>query len=299
MALVNIGLTVPQDLASSGDQGLNVAALKITVPADGTYKLLSMSMIVTTAGGASLRLGMYDDTGTQATQPRAPGNLLAQTGAQALVDGLNTLPVLVPTIITAGDRWINYNQSANVVWTQHDTHVQGNSLFYVAPFAPFDNPFTPGSANDSAIYPVYATFDFTPTPTGGGGGGRKKRDIRRTTLIRPDKRLRFEDWQAFSDYREEAQKLRAELAKPKPAPAKVAAAVERVRKVVVEVAPDYEFVSAKADAEAIKAGLDRAQKFLAEMAKEFVERKAREQEESDVIEAVTAHERHIIESLLH
>lgn len=287
MALVNIGLTVAQDLVSSGDQGLNVAGLKITVPTGGKYTLVSMSMIVTTAAG-SLRMGFYDDTGTQATQPRAPGNLLAETGAQVLVNGLNTLPVLAQRVISAGDYWLNYNQSANVTWTQHDTHVQGNSLFYVAPFSAFDNPFTPGSSNDSAIYPIYATFDLV-------SGGNKVGKQRRHFVEIDGETFQVADERQARDILEQAKEIADQTAerKARAAIAKAAPTEEPEPEVPqIEVAPGLEQSLAKV-VQDTRDHLDRAYR---EAMQKQLQQRAREQEaeEGGVIKAVTDYELSII-----
>jgi hypothetical protein len=60
-----------------------------------------------------------------------------------------------------------------------------------------------------------------------GGGGHKKRWP-----------LSYDDWRAFSEYREAAQQLRKKLDEPKPVKAEVQKAAKQLKRVVKEIAAE-------------------------------------------------------------
>src|ERR1700720_871627 len=102
---VNIGITNLLPNVDQGNAGL-IMAQETTLSQAAT--LGSISFYIQTVDG-SVRLGLYDSTGTQGT----PGNKLAETPAITPSAGWNAVPVLAPAILVPGKYWLAYEVETN------------------------------------------------------------------------------------------------------------------------------------------------------------------------------------------
>jgi len=114
--------------------------------------LHSLSFYVTAAAG-DLRLGIYDATGPGGN----PGAKLAETNAATPVVGWNTVNLLTPVALAAGDYWLAYLPSSNGLEFRADRSI-GTFKYYAYPFGPMPATFSTSHNTGVTRWSFYGTL---------------------------------------------------------------------------------------------------------------------------------------------
>lgn len=114
--------------------------------------LHSLSFYVTAAAG-DLRLGIYDATGLGGN----PGAKLAETNAFTPVVGWNTVNLLTPVALAAGDYWLAYLPSSNGLEFRADRTI-GTFKYYAHAFGPMPATFSTSHNTGVTRWSFYGTL---------------------------------------------------------------------------------------------------------------------------------------------
>lgn len=155
-ALITMGETTA---FSDGDSGNGNSLIAQNATLSEAATLQSMSFHVRTAAG-NLRLGVYDATGSGG----GPGALKAQTNSFAPVVGWNTMPVITPILLPAGNYWIVYFPSSNSLSFSTDFDSTGSYRDANLTFGPMPATFPAADADSGIHWSLYATLDTNTTP---------------------------------------------------------------------------------------------------------------------------------------
>jgi len=148
---VNIGQT--SVFSSPDTYNANIlAAENVTLAQAATVQ--SLSIYVASAGGR-LILGIYDATGPNG----GPGTLKASTARFTPGTGWNTVKVVAPVSLTAGNYWLAWLPSSNNLVFE-GTRSSNNCAYYSQQFGSLPNRFSssPNSCPADTIWSFYATL---------------------------------------------------------------------------------------------------------------------------------------------
>jgi hypothetical protein len=138
--------------ASYSGNADNLLAQQATLANPATLR--SLSFYVAAADG-NLRLGLYDDTGPD----NGPGDKKAETAEFVPKMGWNTVDVVTPVLLPAGDYWLAYAPSSNDLHFELAGDGTGSIAFFPNPYGPMPQTFstTPQTNNDH--WSFYATLN--------------------------------------------------------------------------------------------------------------------------------------------
>jgi hypothetical protein len=146
---VNIGITNLLPNVDQGNAGL-IMAQETTLSQAAT--LQSISFYIQTVDG-TVRLGLYDSTGTQGT----PGNKLAETPAITPSAGWNAVPVLTPASLAPGTYWLAYEAETNSAQYLTIYNV-GSIVFAAQTFGDLPTTFPASPVSSAGQWSFYATL---------------------------------------------------------------------------------------------------------------------------------------------
>jgi hypothetical protein len=146
---VDIGITNLLPNVDQGNAGL-IMAQKTTLSQAAT--LQSINFYIQTVDG-SIRLGLYDSTGSQGS----PGNMLAETPAITPSTGWNAVPVLAPASLAPGTYWLAYEVETNTAQYLTNYNV-GPIAFSTQTFGDLPTTFPASPVSSAGQWSLYATL---------------------------------------------------------------------------------------------------------------------------------------------
>lgn len=150
----------------SGDNGVNFAILKISVPPLASAVLQTLSFYVDSGVVGNYRLALYSADGVGGL----PSTLRAQTNSFAVQAGWNTaVPTSFPALSNSTDYWIALQLDNAATTIKFNGAPANSAVFYAMGYGAFDATFNAAPSGVPRQYLCYATCLTTPYFVGNTG----------------------------------------------------------------------------------------------------------------------------------